>query len=100
VHHHAQLLNKDLNFKKKRRRKEKKRKEKKRKKGWKDGSVIKSRGCSRRKPEFSLGHPHGGSQASITAVPGDPMLSSDLHGHQACTWCTYIHAGKGHAYIK
>ena len=34
--------------------------------------------------------PHGGSQLSITPVPGDPMLPSDLLWHQACMWHTDI----------
>lgn len=31
---------------------------------------------------------------SITPVPGDPVPSSVLHGHQACPLCTGILAGK------
>jgi hypothetical protein len=34
-------------------------------KGWRDGSEIKSTGCSSRGPEFNSQHPHGGSQPSI-----------------------------------
>lgn len=36
------------------------------------------------------------SHPSVTPVPGDRMLSSDLLGHQGCTWYTYIHADKTH----
>jgi hypothetical protein len=35
--------------------------------------------------QVQLHHPAGGSQPSITPVLGDPMSSSDLHGHQTCT---------------
>ncbi|EDL40873.1 mCG1043924, partial [Mus musculus] len=32
---------------------------------WKDGSEVKSTGCSSRGPEFNSQQPHGGSQPSI-----------------------------------
>lgn len=32
-----------------------------------------------------------GSWPSVTPVPDGPMLSSDLHGHQASIQYTYIH---------
>jgi hypothetical protein len=31
---------------------------------------------------------------SVILAPGKPISSSSLHGHQAHTWCTDIHAGK------
>jgi hypothetical protein len=34
-------------------------------KDWRDGSVVKSTGCSLRHPEFHSQQPHGGSQSSI-----------------------------------
>jgi hypothetical protein len=34
-------------------------------------------------PGFSSQNPHGGSQPSVTPVPGDMTFSSDLHVH--CT---------------
>jgi hypothetical protein len=33
--------------------------------GWRDGSVMKSTGCSSRGPEFNSQQPHGGSQPSV-----------------------------------
>jgi hypothetical protein len=36
----------------------------------------------------------------LTPVPRDMTPSSDLQGHQACTWYTYIHLGKTPIYIK
>jgi hypothetical protein len=33
--------------------------------GWRDGSEVKSTGCSSRGPEFSSQQPHGGSQPSV-----------------------------------
>jgi hypothetical protein len=33
--------------------------------GWRDGSGVKSTGCSSRGPEFNSQQPHGGSQPSI-----------------------------------
>jgi hypothetical protein len=32
---------------------------------WRDGSVLKSTGCSSRGPEFSSQQPHGGSQPAV-----------------------------------
>jgi hypothetical protein len=32
---------------------------------WKDGSLVKSTGCSSRGPEFNSQQPHGGSQPSV-----------------------------------
>ena len=35
--------------------------------GWRDGSAVKSTGCSSRGPEFNFQQPHGGSQPSVMA---------------------------------
>lgn len=37
--------------------------------------------------------PHDGSQPSVAPVPGAPIPSSVLHGHQKyiCMWCTDRH---------
>jgi len=35
------------------------------KQAWRDGSAVKSTGCSSRGPEFNSQSPHGGSQPSI-----------------------------------
>jgi hypothetical protein len=43
---------------------------------WSTGSRIKST-CSYRRPGFSSQHPQG-SKPSITPVPRNPMLTSDL----------------------
>lgn len=42
-----------------------------------------------RDPRFGSQYPGGGSQLSVTIVPGDPAPSSGLH---ACTWFTYMQA--------
>ena len=46
--------------------------------GWRDGSVVKSTGCSSRGPQFNSQHPHGSSQLSVTPASGDPT-PSDIH---------------------
>jgi hypothetical protein len=33
--------------------------------GWRDGSVVRSTGCSSRGPEFNFHQPHGGSQPFV-----------------------------------
>lgn len=43
---------------------------------------------------FGSQHPHGGSQLSVTPVPGDLMASSDLHGYQTHVWYIDIHASQ------
>jgi hypothetical protein len=63
---------------------------------WRDGSVVKSSGCSPRGPEIKSQHSYGGSQPSVTVVPGDPMPSSGvpmyMHMNKSffkncvCTW--------------
>ena len=39
--------------------------------GWRGGSAVKSTGCSSRGAGFNSQHPHGGSEPSVTPVPGD-----------------------------
>ena len=36
--------------------------------GWRDGSVVKSTGCSSRGPGFSSQHPHGSLQLFVTPI--------------------------------
>jgi hypothetical protein len=43
------------------------------KEGWRDGSAVKSTGCSFQRPRFSSQHPRGSSQLSVT--PGNATLS-------------------------
>ena len=57
------------------------------------GSSVVESTCSCRGPGLFPQCPCGGSQPSIILVPEEPMSSSDLHGHQTHTWCTYIPAG-------
>lgn len=59
-----------------------------------DGEIaqlLKTACCSCRDSGFNSHQPHGGLQLSITAVLGDLMPSSGLHGHLAHIWCTYKH---------
>jgi hypothetical protein len=49
--------------------------------GWKDGSEVKSFGCSFRAPAFESQHPHGSLQLSVTSVPGGPVPISGLFEH-------------------
>lgn len=58
------------------------------------GSVVKSTCCCCRGPGLDSQHPLSGPQLSNTPDAWDPVPSSDLYGHQACTQYTYIHAGK------
>ena len=65
---------------------------------WEDGSVVKNIGCSSRGPGFSSQHPHGGSQLSITPVPGicHPLVASMGTRHKVVhtdiqTYKTLIH---------
>ena len=62
--------------------------------GWRDGSVVKSTGCSCRGPGFASQHPHGGSELPVTPVPGDRIHSSDCHRDQAHMNGTDTQAGK------
>lgn len=48
--------------------------------------------------ELSSLFPPGGSQPSATPLLRDVMLSSDLHRHQACVWCT--HKSRQNTHIK
>lgn len=57
-------------------------------KGWRDGSVLKSNGCSSRGAPSASQHPYGGSQGTLTLVPGDMTVSSGLHRLQAHMWYT------------
>lgn len=50
--------------------------------------------CSCRRPRFRPQHPYGGSQPSLSPVPTDLMPAFGLHGYQAHTWCTHMHASK------
>ena len=53
-------------------------------------------------PTFSSEHPHGGSQPSVSLVPGELTPSSEFQGHQAHTCCvehTYMQA-KTRIHIK
>lgn len=66
--------------------------------GWRNGSVVKSPGCSCRGPGFNYQHPHGAAQLSEIPVPWDPMSSSSLNGHcmhmvhrHTCRQNTYTH---------
>ena len=39
---------------------------------WRDGSGVKSPGCSSTGPGFNSQHPHGSSELSVTPFPGNP----------------------------
>ena len=68
--------------------------------GWRDGSVVKTTGCSSRRPKFCAQHPHGGPQMLVTPVPEDLIPSSGLCVHQAYTLCRDIHSGNTLTLIK
>jgi hypothetical protein len=55
--------------------------------GWRDGSAVRSTGCSSRVSEFNSQHPHGGSQPSVT-------------GSDALSWHAGAHADRAFIYIK
>lgn len=57
--------------------------------GWRDGT-----GYSSRASVFDSQHQHDSSRSSVTPYPRHPSPSSDLQGHQACTWYTAIHMNK------
>lgn len=62
---------------------------------WRDGSAVRSNGCSLREPGFNSHHEHSGSQLSVISVPGD-QISSGL-------WASGMqvaHAGRELIYIK
>jgi hypothetical protein len=57
--------------------------------GWDDGSEVKGTGHSSGGPWFHSQHPHGGSQPSVTSVPGDPSpfsrytyIQTNTHMHK------------------
>lgn len=56
--------------------------------------------CFWKRSRFSSQHLSGGLKLSVTPVPGDLVLFSCLHGHQAYVWCTYIHADKTPIHMK
>ena len=56
--------------------------------GRRDGSVVKSTGCSSQGPKFNFQHPHGSSQLSPTPVPGNP---TPLHRHRCRQTPIQIH---------
>lgn len=60
--------------------------------GWRGGLVVKSTGFTSRAPGCGSQHPHDSSQQSLAPVPRDLKTSSDLLGHQRCTWYTDMHA--------
>lgn len=59
-------------------------------KGWKDGSVFKSTDFSFRGPQRM----HGGSQPSVTPVPGCTVPSFGFLGHKVHMRCTDVNARK------
>lgn len=56
--------------------------------GWRDGSAGLSTCCPCGRPAFDSQHPCGGPQSFLSVVPED-LNPSDLHKHQAYTWCTH-----------
>lgn len=66
---------------------------------WRDGSEVRNTCCSCKGAGFGLSA-HLTSQDPGTPVPGDLTLFTGLGGHQAHTWCTYIHAGQTPTHIK
>lgn len=56
--------------------------------------------CSSGEPRFNSQHSKGRSQPSITPVPGDPVSSLGLCGHQMCMCYTNIHVGKTFTFSK
>lgn len=56
---------------------------KKRSIAWRDGFSVKSACCSFWGPKFSSQTLQGGSQPSVTPLPGDMTLSSGFRGHRA-----------------
>ena len=59
------------------------------KEGWRDGSALKSTGCSSRRPGFNTQHPHSSSQLSVTPAPGDPTPSDVFRHPQVITHVIY-----------
>jgi hypothetical protein len=53
---------------------------------WRDGSVVKSPGCSWRGPDFSSQQPHGHWQPSVTPVPRNPWSLGPRHASKTYIW--------------
>lgn len=76
----------------------------KKQRGWRDGSQVKSTGCSTRGSRFYCEHLHGSSQPSATQVSGDdsslsPGLFGDImHTVQTCIWQN-THSNKRKKYL-
>lgn len=51
--------------------------------GWRVGSVLRNTCCSCKGTRFGSQHQLGGSQLSVTPVPGDSIPIFDFPGHQA-----------------
>jgi hypothetical protein len=49
---------------------------------------------------FSYQDSRGSSQPSVKPIPEDPVPSSRLQGHQACTRCIHMHTTKTLTHIK
>jgi hypothetical protein len=67
--------------------------------GWREGSEVKSIGCSSRRPGFKSQHPRGGSQPSVTPLPGclfwPPQTLSTYMVHiLTCKKATHVHKTK------
>jgi hypothetical protein len=60
---------------------------KRRGEAWRDGSAVRSTGCSSRGPEFNSQQPHGGSQPSVM-------------GSDALFWHAVEHGNRAFVYIK
>lgn len=52
--------------------------------GWGEGAAVKSAEDSWRGPGFCSQHPSGDSQLPVTAIRGEPTLSSSLLRNRAC----------------
>lgn len=51
-------------------------------------------------PDLAHSTQAGGSQLSVTLVPGDLMSSSGLLRHNTHMWYPYRHAGKSHTHTN
>ena len=65
-----------------------------------DGSGVKSSGCSSRACRFGSQHPHGSSRPFFKSNLRHLTPSSDLHGHQVYIRRTDTHAGKTPMCVK
>lgn len=66
---------------------------------WKDGSMVRSTGCSTRGSRLDSQHPHDNSQLSVTPMPSPLRLSSVLrrhctHGAQSYMQIKHTHANE------